>query len=135
MRKGGAEGFLWKACNRRELRLPAPWEKIRFRKTPTVKAWFNSLRRGRVHPMHDLCFLDSRVPQSVRLYGVSADVYARMETLANAGAIEPTSLEQRRRHGRTPKTEYGVPRWLQEVLTYSYISPNLPSPKGFEWKN
>ena len=67
--------------------------------------------------------------------GVPPDVHTCMETLANAGAIETTTLEQRRRNGRTPKTVYGVPRWLQEALTYSYISPKLPAPTGFVWKN
>ena len=62
------------------------------------------------------------------------EVVARMTTLIRDGLIQQTTKEQRRRNKLTPGSAYGVPIELREALHHRYLHPNLPPPRGMQWK-
>ena len=58
-----------------------------------------------------------------------------IEALVASGDLPRTSEQQRRRqrlvHGRT----YRVPPFLSGALKSGYINPNLPAPRGMQWRS
>jgi hypothetical protein len=65
---GGGESLQWKTCKKKEFKLPSQWERIRYKRDGTLKAWFSNLRKDKMVPMADLYSLDSKAAQNVRLY-------------------------------------------------------------------
>jgi len=66
--------------------------------------------------------------------GVPPEIHAGMQRLAASGDLPITTLEQRSRNQRTPGTTYGTPQTLRAALQHGYIHPNLPAPRGMEWR-
>ena len=67
---GGSEALLWKACKKKEFRLPAIWERVAYKQGGTMRHWFSDLRKDKKYPLVDLFALDRRAPQNGRLYKV-----------------------------------------------------------------
>ena len=57
-----------------------------------------------------------------------------LEELIAAGDLPRTSEEQRRRQTLVHGTTYRVPPFLRGALQAGYINPNLPAPRGMQWR-
>lgn len=65
---------------------------------------------------------------------VPPDVHARMLSMFAAGGLPQSSQEQRSRFSKTSGSKYAVPEGLTEAWRFHYVHPNIPPPRGMEWK-
>ena len=66
--------------------------------------------------------------------GVPEEVHARMERLMRDGDIPCTTRAGRKRCRKSLNTIFHYPPEMHDAVTYGYVHPNLPPPRGQQWK-
>ena len=66
--------------------------------------------------------------------GVPEEVHARMERLMRDGDIPCTTRAGRKRCRKSLNTILHYPPEMHDAVTYGYVHPNLPPPRGQQWK-